>query len=77
MLFKIIKKIDNALAFSWKYSSVVTAFCLGMSSAFFLRDELNFPTYLKIKQAYLIHRARMMEEPNQDILKIIDPNLAE
>ena len=49
MLFKAIKKFDNFLAFSWKYSSVATAFCLGMSSAFFLRDEMNFPTYLKIK----------------------------
>ena len=76
-MFKVIKKVDNLLAFSWKYSSVVVSFFLWMSSAFFLRDELNFPTYLKIKQAYLVHRARMMEEPNHDILKIIDPNLIE
>ena len=39
----------------WNYSPAVISFFLGMTTAFFYRDELNFPTYLRIKKAYLMN----------------------
>ena len=64
---------ERYLPFLWRQIPVASAFGLGILTAFHLRDELNFPTYLRVKQAYLTHQARLMIDPNPQILRVIDP----
>ena len=45
---------------------------LGSISGFYLRDEYNNPTYLKIQEAYLLNINRRMEQPSEYILRIIN-----
>ena len=68
-LDKVVDKAFNSL----NQYNFVLSFCLGATTAFFLRDELNFPTYLRIKESYLTAHARQMREPDVRILRVIDP----
>ena len=56
-----------------RFCTPIISFTLGATTAFFVRDEMNFPTYLRIKQAYLTHMERTMQEPSEIVLRIIDP----
>ena len=38
-----------------KSSTVLVAFILGGVTSFFYRDEQKFPTFLRVKQAYLMN----------------------
>ena len=53
----------------------VAGFSLGFVTAFFVRDERDFPTYMRIKRAYLEHCDRLAAVPKQEVLMIIDPML--
>ena len=46
---------------------------LGFVTAFFVRDEQDFPTYMRIKKAYLDHNERLLSKPEKEVLMIIDP----
>ena len=50
------KFLERAFPFAGKNMPTVFSFCLGMTTAFFLRDELNYPTFLRIKRAYLTNK---------------------
>ena len=75
--YRIIRFLDKFVAFSWRSSPVVISLGLGASTAFFLRDELNTPTYMHIQKAYLLNQSRVMREPSIDVLKVIDPTFAQ
>ena len=49
-------------------------FGLGMTTGFILRDELNMPTYMRIKMALVEHRILTRKKLNTDVLTILDPN---
>ena len=77
MLNRILGRLDRVLETVYYKSSGVVApiisLGLGATTAFFLRDELNQPTFLRIKEAYLINKKTLREEPSEVYLKIIDP----
>ena len=50
----------------------VFSFTLGSVSAFFFRDELNMPTYLKIKMALVEHRLITRRPLSADLLALVD-----
>ena len=52
----------------------VCMFGLGMTTGFILRDELNMPTYMRIKMALVEHRILTRKKLNTDVLTILDPN---
>ena len=71
-----LDKVDEGshrLIRSTKYYPAIFSFFLGSATAFYFRDELNFPTYLRIKQAYLTNASRQMMEPDSRVLRVIDP----
>lgn len=47
---------------------------LGASTGFVMRDELNMPTYMRIKTATLEHRMLARQKLNVEILNLLDPN---
>jgi len=49
-------------------------FTLGMASGFLIRDELNMPTYMRIKMALVEHSILTRKKVNSDVLTILDPN---
>ena len=49
-------------------------FALGMSTGFLIRDELNMPTYMRIKMAMVEHSILTRRKLNFNILQQIDPN---
>lgn len=64
----IQKAVQNA-----RFFAIMFSFSLGSITAFYVRDEFNFPTYLRIKEVYLTNTARQMREPDVRILRVIDP----
>ena len=49
-------------------------FGLGLASGFVLRDELNMPTYMRIKMALVEHSILTRKKLNFDVLEDLDPN---
>ena len=49
-----------------------SSFTLGAATAFWIRDELNMPIYLKIKVAMIEHRLLTRQKLPQDLLSIVD-----
>ena len=49
-------------------------FGLGLFTGFVLRDELNMPTYMRIKMALVEHSILTRKKLNSDVLSILDPN---
>ena len=49
-------------------------FGLGMATGFVIRDELNLPTYMRIKMALVEHSILTRKKLNSDVLAVIDPN---
>ena len=56
-------------------STVFFSFLLGGITSFFYRDEKKFPTFLRVKEAYLLNQHRLMQKPDERVLSIIDPTL--
>lgn len=50
---------------------------LGGMTGFVIRDELNMPTYMRIKTATLEHRMLARQKLSVDVLSLLDPNEAE
>lgn len=55
-------------------STVVISFMLGGISGLFFRDELVFPTNMRIKVAVLEYHAITRKSLDTDLLDIIDPS---
>ena len=49
-------------------------FGLGMATGFVFRDELNMPTYMRIKVALVEHSILTRKKINSDVLTMLDPN---
>ena len=49
-------------------------FSLGLATGFVFRDELNMPTYMRIKMALVEHSILTRKKLNSDVLAVIDPN---
>ena len=49
-------------------------FGLGMVTGFVLRDEINMPTYMRIKVALVEHSILTRKKINSDVLTMLDPN---
>ena len=49
-------------------------FGLGLITGFVLRDELNMPTFMRIKMALVEHSILTRKKLNSDVLSILDPN---
>ena len=76
MFRNFLEKTDQVLVGATKQTPkyhFVFSFLLGGTSAFYLRDELNFPTYMRVKEALLTCNARQMQEPDVRVLRVIDP----
>jgi len=52
----------------------VSMFGLGMATGFALRDELNMPTYMRIKMALVEHSILTRKKLSSDVLQVLDPN---
>ena len=52
----------------------VGMFGLGMATGFVFRDELNMPTYMRIKVALVEHSILTRKKINSDVLAMLDPN---
>ena len=52
----------------------VGMFGLGMVTGFVFRDELNMPTYMRIKVALVEHSIITRKKINSDVLTMLDPN---
>ena len=52
----------------------VSMFGLGLATGFVLRDELNMPTYMRIKMALVEHSILTRKKLNADVLQVLDPN---
>lgn len=57
-------------------STIAFSVFLGAVTGFFYRDELYFPTNMRIKVALLEHHLLTRKKLNTDILDIVDPNSA-
>jgi hypothetical protein len=55
-------------------SIIATSFVLGTISGLLLRDEVNFPTNMRIKVAILEHHMLIREKVNTDLIDIVDSN---
>lgn len=53
---------------------IASSIVLGSITAVFIRDEMSFPTNLRIKRAVLEHRLVTRQRIDADLLEIIDPN---
>ena len=49
-------------------------FGLGTLTGFALRDELTFPSYMRIKTSVIEHSILTRKKLNPDVLAMIDPN---
>jgi hypothetical protein len=47
---------------------------LGAFTGFLVRDELNMPTYMRIKMATIEHRMLARQTINRELLTLLDPN---
>ena len=47
---------------------------LGAATGFCLRDELNMPTYMRIKMSTIEHRMITRQKLSRGMLSLIDPN---
>ena len=47
-------------------------FGLGLVTGFVLRDELNMPTYMRIKMAMVEHAILTRRKVNPDVLSVLD-----
>lgn len=52
----------------------VGMFGLGLATGFAIRDELNMPTYMRLKMALVEHSIVTRRKLNPDVLQILDPN---
>lgn len=52
----------------------MSMFSLGMATGLILRDELNMPTYMRIKMALVEHSILTRRKVSSDVLQILDPN---
>ena len=52
----------------------VGMFGLGTATGFVLRDELNMPTYMRIKMALVEHSILTRKKLDFDTLQVLDPN---
>lgn len=57
-------------------STIAFAFLLGSVSGLVYRDELYFPTNMRIKVAVLEYYLITRQKLNRDLIDIIDPNSA-
>lgn len=55
-------------------TTIIGSFTLGASTGFFYRDELYFPTNMRLKVSVLEHNLLTRQKLNTDILDIVDPN---
>lgn len=55
-------------------STIALSFLLGGITGLFYRDELYFPTNMRIKVAVLEYHLLTRQKLNTDLLDIIDPN---
>lgn len=55
---------------------IALSFLLGGISGLFYRDELYFPTNMRIKVAILEYHLITRQKLNTDLIDIIDPNTA-
>ena len=49
-------------------------FSLGMATGLVMRDELNMPTYLRIKMALVEHSILCRSKLDPEVLYSLDPN---
>ena len=49
-------------------------FGIGLATGFVLRDELNMPTYMRIKMALVENSIITRRKVDVDVLQILDPN---
>ena len=49
-------------------------FTLGMATGLALRDELNMPTYMRIKMALVEHSILTRRKIDPEVLQGLDPN---
>lgn len=49
-------------------------FGVGLVTGFVMRDELNMPTYMRIKMALVEHSILTRRKLNPDVLQILDSN---
>ena len=49
-------------------------FLLGGVTGFFVRDEMNMPTYLRIKMATVEHSILTRKKLDADLIAMLDPN---
>lgn len=47
---------------------------LGCATSFIVRDEMQMPTYMRIKMSTVEHHILSRRKLNPDLLSIIDPN---
>ena len=52
----------------------VLSMLIGMATGFVVRDELNMPTYMRIKIATVEHRVLARSKLNKEVLTLLDPN---
>lgn len=61
-------------AASAKHVIPVGMFGLGLVTGFVLRDELNMPTYMRIKMALVEHSILTRRKLSPDVLQMLDEN---
>ena len=49
-------------------------FSLGTITGFALRDELTFPSYMRIKTSVVEHSILTRRKLNPDVIAMLDPN---
>jgi hypothetical protein len=55
----------------------VISLMLGAATGLIIRDELNMPTYMRIKMATIEHRVLARQKIDREILTLLDPNESE
>ena len=64
----------SAMEFAGKALVPLSMFGLGLATGFVMRDELNMPTYMRIKMALVEHSILTRRKLNPDVLQVIDSN---
>ena len=52
----------------------ICMFGFGIATGFVLRDEMTYPSYMRIKTAVVEHSILTRRKLNPDLIGIIDPN---
>ena len=53
------RAVENRIIWPfWKRSTFILSLSLGLFTGLYFRDEMSFPTYLRIKKAYITNMQR-------------------